>query len=112
MNVPNENESSIHDLLNEATVWLQYARGVMATLADFVHEADVVDYKQLGLSLEAIAAMTQAGLERVGRAHAQWAWDQRAMHSADVTAPAPLPEWPTAPQQRAKQPGHPQEETR
>ncbi|UPG93400.1 hypothetical protein [Luteibacter aegosomatissinici] len=71
-----ENEPTVHELLNEATLWLQYARGVTSTLADLVHEADSVDYKQLGLSLEAVAAMTQAGVERVGRAHARWAWDQ------------------------------------
>ncbi|HEY4093813.1 MAG TPA: hypothetical protein VGN46_20090 [Luteibacter sp.] len=72
-----EHEPSAHELLNEAIVWLQYARGVTATLADLVHEADTVDCKQLGLSLEAIAAMTQAGVQRVGQAHAQWIWNAR-----------------------------------
>ena len=70
-------EPHVHELLNEAIVWLQYARGVTATLADLVHEAEGVDGKQLGLSLEAVAAMMQAGVERVGQAHAKWTWEQR-----------------------------------
>jgi hypothetical protein len=64
-----------HDLLNEATMWLQYSRGVTATLADLIHEADEVDYKRLGLSLEAIAAMTLLGARRLSEAHAQVCWD-------------------------------------
>lgn len=71
---PVDDVPSIHDLLNEARVWLQYARGVTVTLADLVHESEEFDPKQLSLSLEAIAAMTQAGLERMGEAHVQWAW--------------------------------------
>jgi hypothetical protein len=68
-------EPSVHELLNDATVWLQYARGVTATLADLVHEAEGVDCKQLALSLEAVAAMMQAGTEQVGRAHARWTYE-------------------------------------
>jgi hypothetical protein len=74
----NESESSIHALLNEATEWLQYARSVMSTLADHVHEADKLDHRELALSLEATAAMTQAGVERVRQAHAKWVWEQEA----------------------------------
>ncbi|WP_429245400.1 hypothetical protein [Luteibacter sp. 621] len=69
------NVQTTHDLLNEATMWLQYSRGVTATLADLIHEADEVDYKGLGLSLEAIAAMTLLGTQRLSEAHAQICWD-------------------------------------
>jgi hypothetical protein len=65
-------EPSLHELLNEATEWLQYSRGVTATLSDLVHEADDLDCKQMSLSLDAIAAMTQAALHLVSEAHAQW----------------------------------------
>lgn len=75
-------EPSVHELLNEAVMWLQYSRGLTATLADLVHEAEDLDGKQLGLSLEAISAMTQAGVERVGQAHARWVYEQQC-----VTAP-------------------------
>jgi len=65
-------EPSLHELFNEATEWLQYSRGVTATLSDLVHEADAIDCKQMSLSLDAIAAMTQAALHLVSEAHAQW----------------------------------------
>ena len=70
----NEREPSSHELLNEATQWLQYARGVSGLLADLIHEADGVDCKQVALSLEAVASMTHLGLQRVGEAHASWHW--------------------------------------
>jgi hypothetical protein len=72
------NETSLHELFNDATCWLQQARGVTSTLADLIHEADTVDCAQLALSLEAIAAMMRAGIERVGEAHARWSWDTQA----------------------------------
>lgn len=65
-------EPSAHELMNEATEWLQYARGVTVLLADLVHEADDVDCKQMALALEGIAAMTREGLRRVGEAHVEW----------------------------------------
>lgn len=73
-------EPSVHELLNEALMWLQCSRGTTATLADLVHEAEDLDYKQLSLSLEAIAAMTQAGAEQVRQAHAIWVWSQGLEH--------------------------------
>jgi hypothetical protein len=71
-------ERSPHDLLNEATEWLQYAKGVTTLLADLIHEADAVDPHNMALSLEAIAAMTRLGVQRVGQAHAQWQWEAAA----------------------------------
>ncbi|QDE38524.1 hypothetical protein FIV34_04565 [Luteibacter pinisoli] len=65
-------DPSVHDLLNEATQWLQYARGVTRLLADLIHEADAVDCKQVALSMEAIAAMTRLGADRVAEAHGEW----------------------------------------
>lgn len=59
---------SSHELLNEATEWLQYARGVTQLLADLIHEADEVDCKQVALSLEAIGAMTRLGIHGIGEA--------------------------------------------
>lgn len=79
-----EQTSSVHDLLNDATLWLQYARCVTATLADLVHEADSVDCRQLSLSLEAIAAMTAHGTRQLGEARAQMSWEAAA--SAQVQA--------------------------
>lgn len=70
-----EQPSSVHDLLNDATQWLQYSHGVTATLADLIHEADNVDYAQLSLTLEAIAAMTLHGTRQLGEARAQMTWE-------------------------------------
>ncbi|UPG93885.1 hypothetical protein [Luteibacter aegosomatissinici] len=70
-----EQVSSVHDLLNDATQWLQYARGVTAMLADLIHEAEDFDCKHLSLSLEAIAAMTSHGTRQLGEARAQLSWE-------------------------------------
>lgn len=70
-----EQVPSVHDLLNDATLWLQYARGVTAMLADLIHEADEVDCCQLSLSLEAIAAMTSHGTRQLGEARAKMSWE-------------------------------------
>lgn len=66
---------STHDLLNQATMWLQYSRSLTATLADLIHEAEEVNCKQLALSLEAIAAITLLGSQQLNDAHAQAHWD-------------------------------------
>ncbi|QDE39760.1 hypothetical protein FIV34_11365 [Luteibacter pinisoli] len=66
---------STHELLNEATLWLQYSRGVTSMLADLLHESDEVDCGQLALALEAVAAMTLIGTQHLNEAHAQAHWD-------------------------------------
>jgi phosphoribosyl 1,2-cyclic phosphodiesterase len=70
-----EQVPSVHDLLNDATLWLQYARGVTAMLADLIHEAEDFDCKHLSLSLEAIAAMTSHGTRQLGEARARMNWE-------------------------------------
>jgi len=85
---PDEQPTSVHDLLNDATLWLQYSRGVTATLADLIHEADNVDCRQLSLTLEAIAAMTSHGTRQLGEARAQMSWEA-AMGSAQRPAADP-----------------------
>jgi len=64
-------EATAHDLLNDATEWLQYARGLTEILAEFVHESDTVDCRRMALSLEAIAALTQMGVQCAAQAHAR-----------------------------------------
>lgn len=64
-------EATAHDLLNDATEWLQYARGLTEILAEFVHESDTVDCRRMALSLEAIAALTQIGVQCAAQAHAR-----------------------------------------
>jgi hypothetical protein len=71
-----------HDLMNEAREWLHYARNVSGLLADLIHESDSVDCKRVSLSLEAIEAMTQVGLRRMGEAHAAWVHELARLSSA------------------------------
>lgn len=81
---PANHDTSADELLNDATTWLQYARGVTLTLADLIHEAEEVDCQHLALSLEAIAAMTRMGTQQLGEARAQARWE--AMASIEPTA--------------------------
>lgn len=66
-----EQDANAHELLNEATEWLQYSRGVTQILAELVHESDAVDCTRLSMALEAIAAMTQRGIQCAAEAHAK-----------------------------------------
>jgi hypothetical protein len=69
-------EVSAHDLLNEATEWLQYSRGIADLLAELIHEADSVDCGRMALGLEAISALTRLGLQCAAHAHAQVSWEK------------------------------------
>ncbi|MDQ0011552.1 hypothetical protein J2T07_003766 [Luteibacter jiangsuensis] len=69
-------EASAHDLLNDATEWLQYARGLTGFLADLVHESDSVDCARLALSLEAIGGLMHMGVQCTAHAHARMSWEQ------------------------------------
>jgi len=64
-----ESNVSTHELLNEATEWLQYARGVTQLLAQWVEEVETVDRGRMVLALGAIEAMTSGGVACAARAH-------------------------------------------
>jgi hypothetical protein len=65
-----------HDLLNEATEWLQYARGLTQLLAELVHESDTVDCPRMALGIEAIGALIRKGLQCTADAHARMSWER------------------------------------
>lgn len=69
-------EASAHELMNAATEWLQYARGLTGLLADLVHEAEVVDCQRMALGLEAIGALTLMGVQCTAQAHVRICWEQ------------------------------------
>jgi len=69
-------EASAHELMNAATEWLQYARGLTGLLADLVHEADVVDCQRLALGLEGIGALTLMGIQCTAQANVRMCWEQ------------------------------------
>ena len=68
-----ENDANAHELLNEATEWLQYARNVTQMLAELVHESDSVDCGRLSMTLEAIGAMTHRGIRCAAEARGRMA---------------------------------------
>ncbi|PTR28422.1 hypothetical protein C8J98_1082 [Luteibacter sp. OK325] len=72
-----DSEATAHDLLNEATEWLQYAHGLTELLAELVHESDTVDCGRMALGLEAISALTRMGLQCTAHAHARTSWEKR-----------------------------------
>lgn len=65
-----------HDLLNEATEWMQYARGLIELLAELVHESDSVDCRRMALGLEAIGSLTRLAAQRTAEAHARLSWER------------------------------------
>jgi len=68
-----EHDANAHELLNEATEWLQYARNVTQMLAELVHESDGVDCARLSMTLEAIGAMTHRGIRCAAEARGRMA---------------------------------------
>jgi hypothetical protein len=76
VDAPQSAHTDTHDLLNEATEWLQYARGLIELLAELVHESDNVDCRRMALGLEAIGSLTRLGLQRTAEAHARVVWER------------------------------------
>jgi hypothetical protein len=72
-------EASSHELMNEATAWLQYARSLTRLLADFIHESDGVDCQRVAHGLEAIGALVHMGVQCTAQAHVRMCWEQRAI---------------------------------
>ena len=70
-----ESGATAHELLNEATEWLQYACGISELLAELIHESDSVDCQRVALALEAIGKITRTGVQRTAQAHAVLHWE-------------------------------------
>jgi hypothetical protein len=70
-------EATAHDLMNEATEWLQYARSLTRLVADFIHESDAVDCQRVAHGLEAIDALMHMGVQCAAQAHVRMCWEQR-----------------------------------
>jgi hypothetical protein len=73
---PDDTQIDTHDLLNEATEWMQYARGLIELLAELVHESDAVNCGRMALGLEAIASLTRLAAQRTAEAHARISWER------------------------------------
>ncbi|UPG86388.1 hypothetical protein L2Y94_03240 [Luteibacter aegosomatis] len=71
-----DEDATAHELLNQATEWLQYARGLSQLLADLVHETDDLDCGRMALGLEAIGELTHLGVLCAAEANARMCWQQ------------------------------------
>ncbi|MET0450685.1 MAG: hypothetical protein ABW137_02505 [Mycobacterium sp.] len=63
-------------LLNDATEWLQYARGLTDLLIESMEDSELPDRRKMMLALGAIATLTTMGTECVAQAHAKMQWDR------------------------------------
>jgi hypothetical protein len=69
-------EAGVNALFNDATEWLQYARGVTDLLIESLEEAELPDRRRMMLALGAIATLTAMGLQCVARGQAKMEWDR------------------------------------
>lgn len=63
-------------LLNDATEWLQYARGVADLLIESMEASELPDRRRMMLALGAMATLTTMGMQCVSQAHAKMQWDR------------------------------------
>jgi|GEM_PF-1175667 len=74
-------DATSHELVNEATEWLQYACAMTSMLSEMISEADVeniVNHPRLATALDGIGAMTNLGMLCAAEAHTRMCWE-RAM---------------------------------
>jgi len=86
-------DATSHELLNEATEWLQYARGVTGLLMERISEMDLDDIKRepkLVIALEGVSAMMNLGVQCAAEAHSRMGWE-RAMAAGHVADGQPSP---------------------
>jgi hypothetical protein len=82
---PVDPDATAHELMNEASEWLQYARGLASLLAELMYETEKVKGKDVAASLEAIEALTHIGLQCATQAHTRMLWDQTPPESDLLT---------------------------
>ena len=75
-------------LLNDATEWLQYARGNLRTLTELVNERGVPDVQRLTVMLEGIGAFMEMGTRCAAQAHLRMQWRQ-VLGQERISAAAP-----------------------
>lgn len=81
-------EATAHDLMNEATEWLQFARSLTRLLGDLLHEADTVDCQRVAHGLEGIGALMRMGLQCAAQAHVRMCWEQSCKDQPGPADPA------------------------
>ncbi|WNL47553.1 hypothetical protein RKE25_07935 [Dyella sp. BiH032] len=86
--------ASPHDLLSDATEWLQYARHTTRLLADLINEEEPLDHRHLSISLEGIAAMTAMGIRCAALAQGRLQWMELEKTMTSQPGEAHPPETP------------------
>jgi|GEM_PF-5650731 len=69
-------DAPAHELLNQATEWLQYSHGMIELLAELIADVGVVDTNRMVLALQGLGAMSNMGLQCAAQAHRQMVWDE------------------------------------
>ena len=63
-------------LLNDATEFLQYARGITGLLVEALQDDEDFDKPRIRLALGAINALVVMGVQCASRAHLKMEWDR------------------------------------
>jgi len=72
-------DATSHELLNEASEWLQYACAMTSMLSEMVSEADfenILSHPRLATALDGIGAMTNLGMLCAAEAHTRLCWER------------------------------------
>lgn len=69
-------EATTDELLNDATEWLQYAKGLTELVVEMVGDSDILDRRRLMLTLGAVDVLTDMGTQCAMQAHSRMQWDK------------------------------------
>ena len=76
-------ETSVHQLMNDATEWLQYAQRLTGFVSELIEDAGELKGKEMAAVLMVIDALVSRGLDRAMQAHTQMVREQ--LHTATTT---------------------------
>lgn len=78
-------DASTHELLNDATEWLQYAGGVIDLTRDLAHEPEGSDTGRMALAMDAVGALVNLGVQCVLAAHERMIWEEGSASRAPLS---------------------------
>jgi hypothetical protein len=73
-------DASVHELMNGATEWLQYAQRLTGFMSEVIENADELQAKEVANALMVIDALLRRGLDFALQAHTQMVREQ--LHAA------------------------------
>ena len=78
-----DTETSVHELMNDATEWLQYAQRLTGFVSELIEDAGELKGKEMAAVLMVIDALMSRGLDRAMQAHTQIVKEQ--LHAATTS---------------------------